>query len=274
MRQRTITNEVSFTGTGLHTGKNSKVTIKPGESNSGIQFQRIDLNAPIPSTVNDVLQTQRCTTIGKDDGLQIKTIEHLLSAIYALGIDNLCIEVEGEEIPLADGCAERFYNLLESAHIIEQDCPKNIRSIAQPIYVAEGKSTIVALPSDDFRLSVSFTNDHQHPALSNQFIEYTLDSATYIKEIAPARTFGFKSEAELLIKMGLIKGVDLEHVVIMDNQKFITPLRFSNEIVRHKVLDIIGDLALLGPLQAHIIAIRPSHSLNNLLAREIYKLSQ
>jgi UDP-3-O-acyl N-acetylglucosamine deacetylase len=268
--QMTIRKEVSFQGIGLHTGKSCEVTIKPSVPGKGIRFRRKNLpdTPEIPAHINCVVDTTRCTVLGHR-GVKIMTVEHLLSALAGLAIDNALIEVEGEEIPALDGSSAEFCKGIMAAGLVELDQPRQCLVLNKPVSVRDGSGILIALPSNEYELSVTLVRDHQYSALTDQFIGWKASTPSYLSEIAPARTFGFLAEAKMLLAKGLIRGVDRTNAVIFDDDNTLTPPRFINEPVRHKVLDLIGDLSLLGPLQAHIIGIRTSHQINHLLCRSI-----
>jgi UDP-3-O-[3-hydroxymyristoyl] N-acetylglucosamine deacetylase len=216
-----------------------------------------------------VVETSRCTVLGNAGGVRVMTVEHLLSALAGFGIDNAVIDVDGPELPIADGSALPFCRLLAQAGVTGQDQPRRIRRLERPVAITRGRSYAVAIPSERFKLSMTLVNDHRHPALSDQFFEIEPDPTTYESEVAPARTFAFLSEVEAMRRQGLIQGGTPDCAIVVGESEVLTPLRFADEMVRHKVLDLMGDLALLGPIPAHIIGIRTSHQLNNELARAL-----
>ncbi|MCR9065205.1 MAG: bifunctional UDP-3-O-[3-hydroxymyristoyl] N-acetylglucosamine deacetylase/3-hydroxyacyl-ACP dehydratase [Cytophagales bacterium] len=297
-KQSTIGKEVSLKGIGLHSGETVTLTLCPASINQGIVFQRIDLeNEPkVPALVDYVIDTSRGTVIG-DGEAKVQTIEHLLSAIGALQVDNLLVKLDGPEIPIMDGSAMPFVELLESAGIEEQNALRNYFVVTEAVQINnEDKSVeLAALPLDDYRLTVMV--DYQSKVISSQHAQLH-DLANYKSSIAPCRTFVFVHELEMLHKAGLIKGGDLSNAVViaeheeseervaelskMLGKNKITigesgivndePLKFKNEPARHKLLDLIGDLVLVGrPLKAHILAARPGHASNIELAKAIKK---
>jgi UDP-3-O-[3-hydroxymyristoyl] N-acetylglucosamine deacetylase/3-hydroxyacyl-[acyl-carrier-protein] dehydratase len=310
-KQRTIKKEVSFEGRGLHTGSNTKITFKPAPENYGRRFVRVDIdNSPeIPAIVDYVVQDQtidslRGTTLKVDD-VEVHTVEHVLAALVGLEIDNVCIELNSNEPPIGDGSAMPFVNKLLEAGIEEQDAPKEYVIIEETItYLDEHHGVeIVALPTDDYRVTVMI--DYKNPALGSQHTGLFSLEREFISEFAPSRTFCFLHEVEMLAEQGLIKGGDLEAaIVIVDRQlkdkdiqrlkKMFNidqnvelgtsgilnnkELRFKNEPCRHKLLDLLGDLALTGVnIKAQILAARPGHQ-NNIefarLLRNYYKKKQ
>jgi UDP-3-O-[3-hydroxymyristoyl] N-acetylglucosamine deacetylase / 3-hydroxyacyl-[acyl-carrier-protein] dehydratase len=268
--QRTVARLAELTGVGLHTGVRTTVKLKPAETNTGVVFVRTDLPGfvRIPATSKHRVSIQRRTALRKGDA-EVHTIEHLLSALAGFGIDNIEIELDGAELPGADGSARPFVALLRQAGVHEQDVPVREIVIKEPIGISENGASLVALPYDGLR--VSYTLDYPLPTLPSMHFTIELDEERYENEIAPARTFVLRREAEMLLAAGLGKGANTENtVVINDDGKVDGAMRFTDEPVRHKVLDIMGDLALLGaPLRAHIIAVKSGHELNAALVKKI-----
>ncbi|ADL13679.1 UDP-3-O-acyl-N-acetylglucosamine deacetylase [Acetohalobium arabaticum] len=268
-RQQTIKQEITYTGTGLHTG-NQQITItcKPLTANSGIRFKRTDLpSAPeIEAVVDNIVSTKRSTSLGTDQW-QISTVEHLLAALNGLKIDNLLIEIDAGEVPITDGSSLVFTELLQKAGIKQQNKKCEIHAIEEAVWAREGDTYLVALPGPELKITYTFVSDH--PAVGNQFGEFTIDEKTFINQIAPSRTFGFASEIEALQEEGLALGGSLDNAVLIGEEEIVNELRFEDEIVRHKILDIIGDLALIKPFRGHIIAVRSGHALNRRLAHKI-----
>ncbi|HKI77192.1 MAG TPA: bifunctional UDP-3-O-[3-hydroxymyristoyl] N-acetylglucosamine deacetylase/3-hydroxyacyl-ACP dehydratase [Ignavibacteriaceae bacterium] len=301
--QRTITRDVSMSGIGLHTGTSCKMTFKPAPENYGIKFVRVDLQdrPEIPANADFVVDVSRGTTIAIGDA-KVHTVEHVLAAIVGLQIDNLIIELDGIEPPVGDGSSVPYIKALQEAKIVQQNAPKDYLIIDQTVmyHNEENQIDIVALPLDSYRLTVMV--DYQNPALGSQHTGLFDFEKEFIKEFAPARTFCFLSEVENLAKVGLIKGGDIDNaVVIVDhnlNDKQLDELRkkigvkekvtigsngilnnkelrFKNEPVRHKLLDLLGDLALIGaPIKAQILAARPGHKANVEFAKQVRKLYQ
>ncbi|RLD18422.1 MAG: 3-hydroxyacyl-[acyl-carrier-protein] dehydratase FabZ [Caldiserica bacterium] len=258
MRQRTIEREVSIEGVGLHTGEKSRVTLKPAKSNTGIVFKKEKGDEVVPAIVENVNGVLRGTTISKDS-LTFHTIEHLLAALFALGIDNLIVEMSSSEPPICDGSANEFVKLIEEAGIKELDEEKRFFYINKPIEYVNGDTRIVYVPDSDF--VISCTIDYKHPFVGTQYLSLKITPENFKKEIAPSRTFCFDYEIEHLHAKGLAKGGSLENaIVIGENGIHNPPLRFKDEFVRHKILDLIGDLSLLGlPIKGHIIAFKCGH---------------
>ncbi|MCK4257806.1 MAG: UDP-3-O-[3-hydroxymyristoyl] N-acetylglucosamine deacetylase [Halanaerobiales bacterium] len=269
--QQTLVKPVSYTGISLHTGKDVTITCRPASLNTGISFRRIDLPGQpiIKVTPNNIISTKRCTSIGSiESNLVIHTIEHLMAAISMTGIDNLEIEIDSEEPPVTDGSAIVFMNLLKGGGIVEQEGSIKMLQIREPLFVKENDATLVALPYDGFR--ISYTLSYTHQVIGTQYADYMITNEIFEKEIASARTFGFQREVETLHKRGLALGGSLENAVLIGDDKIINSLRFSNEFVRHKILDMVGDLAVNGRVQGHFIGIKSGHSLNANLSQLIF----
>ncbi len=272
IKQQTLKKEVSTKGIGLFTGKEISLKLSPLSENSGICFQRADLpSKPIfQANLENVKSLMRSTGIGRGDAV-VQTVEHLLSALNAYQIDNVCVQVSGPEIPIGDGSALTFVQLIEEAGIKKQRAPKKFFSLQEPIFFSEKDVYLVALPSDHF--CVSFTTHFPTSTLlRTQHFFFVLSPEVYKQEIAPARTFSFYEEIEPLLKKNLIKGGGLENAVLIRNDCVLNPegMRYSDELVRHKILDLVGDFALIPGLRAHIIAIRSGHAANISLAKKVY----
>jgi len=273
MKQKTIKNNVTFSGAGLHTGKTVHVTVKPAGENEGVSFVRLDLAGKpsikvSPSNVVMDDKVTRCSAI-ESQGVRIYTIEHLMAALSALGIDNVVIEIDGDEIPGLDGSSLEFLKALDRAGIIDQHADKNTFVIQEPIVVSNKTSSIVIVPHDHF--SVSYTLDYDLSSLRSQFFSKSIDSGTFAKELAPARTFCLESEADDIKAHGMGKGANYQNTLVMSAKGPIeNTLRFSDECARHKALDVIGDLALLGyPVQGAVYATKSGHALNRALVKKI-----
>ncbi|OGS28114.1 MAG: UDP-3-O-[3-hydroxymyristoyl] N-acetylglucosamine deacetylase [Elusimicrobia bacterium RIFOXYB2_FULL_48_7] len=257
-KQKTILKEVTIKGRGLHTGNMTKMALKPAPANSGIMFVRKDLpgHPVIPALFGNVMSLLRGTTIGINGTPMVYTVEHLLSALNGLGIDNLEIILDNNEPPIFDGSARPFIDYINKAGILELDAPKSYIVLKKPVsYMSDEKIRveITAVPSDDFK--VDYSIEYDHPLIGTQRIELLITPETFINEISSARTFCFDYEIETLHKNGLAKGGGLHNAVVvgMDKIHNLEKLRYDNEFVRHKLLDIIGDLYLLGkPLKAHL----------------------
>jgi UDP-3-O-[3-hydroxymyristoyl] N-acetylglucosamine deacetylase/3-hydroxyacyl-[acyl-carrier-protein] dehydratase len=268
-RQMTIARPVTYSGVGLHSGNQCHMTFVPAAADTGIRFVRTDLEGQ-PHIVVDpdhVVGVERGTTIGVN-GAEVQTIEHVMAAIAARGIDNLVIELDSGEPPVADGSSLPFWKALEEAGMTELDAPRRTYRIEEPIFFEEGDVEITLLPSD--RLQVSFSIDFDHPLVRHQFESFEITPETFEREIAPARTFGFLHEIEQLKAAGLIRGGNLRNAIVIGDDKILNEdhLRFPTELVRHKILDLLGDLKVLNvDLKAHIIAHRSGHRTHLQLVR-------
>ncbi len=273
-RQATIKQPVAYSGIGIHTGKEVKLRFVPAAEGEGIFFKRTDLPSQpiIPARVEYVFDTQRSTNLALQD-VRLYTVEHVLAAVRACEIDNLCIELSNIEPPAGDGSSLIFMQLLEEAKRFEQKAKIPIRKLQNPIYFSQGTTHIVAVPSDKF--TISYTLDYPSvPALGTQFFSFEVTPANFLQEVAPCRTFALYEELSVLMDKGLIKGGSLENAVVIKHDAVISKdgLRFVNEMARHKVLDIIGDVSLIGiPFIAHIIAIRSGHATNVAFAKKLYE---
>jgi UDP-3-O-[3-hydroxymyristoyl] N-acetylglucosamine deacetylase len=269
----TIQKEVQREGKGLFSGVNATIKLCPAEEKMGVMFQRTDLpGQPIlPARLEFVQGTPRCTVIGKDSVVSLQTVEHLLAVLNAYQIDNLLVQVSGPEIPVFDGSSLAFVEMIEEAGLEIQEEKREIGSLEAPLFWSQGDIHVVALPSEEFRISYTM-HYPQSSFLKSQFYSTVVQSDIFKKEIAPCRTFSVYEEIAPLIEKGLFKGGSLENAVVIKEDKVVNPegLRFADEMVRHKVLDMIGDLFLVGmPFTAHIIAIRSGHFSNNAFAKEL-----
>lgn len=271
MYQTTIKKSVELVGIGLHKGSPVRLILEPLESNSGIIFYRSDVGVSIPLTPENVVDTKMATVIGKD-GYIISTIEHMLSAVYAYGIDNLRVVVDADEIPVMDGSSASFCMLLDEAGIQELELPKKVMKIAKEIEIREGEKYVKLSPSPD--LSYDFTIKFPHPVIQKQEYVLKFTKESYKSEIARARTFGFLHEVQYLRSKGLALGGTLENAIVLDEKKILNPegLRFPDEFVRHKILDAIGDMSLIGMnFIGNYEALAGSHDLNHKLTLELLK---
>ncbi len=262
--QKTIAKECSIEGTGLHTGAHSTVRFKPAPVNAGIQFHRN--GSRVDSNV--VNETRRCTVLGSETN-RVQTVEHLLATFSGLGITNILVDIDGPEVPGLDGSAIPFVRILKEAGILNQSEKKEIYKIKEPIFCFEGKKAISIYPADEFR--VNYLLDYDCPGLRNQTFEFVLNPKNFENEIAPARTFCTEKEGAELKKMGFGSGATYENTLVFSEAGPIqNKLRFSDECARHKVLDVLGDLSLLGfAVAGCVIGIRSGHSLNRKLVQEI-----
>lgn len=274
MKQKTLKGTAEISGIGLHTGEKSRLFFRPSPADTGIVFFRKDMPdaEPVKAGIENLLDNAkfpRRTSIG-NSSFQIHTIEHLLSALYAMEIDNLFIEMEGNECPGLDGSAKPFIDLFKKAGIKTLDKEKEVISVKEPIYISNNGSHIIALPNNS--LKISYTLDYPATLLKSQYASYTITPEIYEKELSPARTFCLKEEVEALKKMGLGKGSDYKNTLVIDDKKGVidNEFRFADEPVRHKISDLIGDLAVLvNYVCAHIIGIRSGHALNTRLIKKI-----
>jgi UDP-3-O-[3-hydroxymyristoyl] N-acetylglucosamine deacetylase/3-hydroxyacyl-[acyl-carrier-protein] dehydratase len=271
--QRTIAEPVSFPGRGLHTGALTNVVLKPASPNSGIVFYRTDLpgRPAVPASVDNVVDVSRGTTIAVGEA-RVHTVEHTLSALAGLGIDNIEIEIDGPEPPNGDGSALHVLNMIKKAGIVEQNAEKNYIKVERPVYYRDDDATLSILPCDEHRISMTIAFDHV--AIGTQYASFSITENSFENEIAPARTFCFLREVKMLQEQGLIKGGSLESaVVIGDDAVLNDDLRFPDEFVRHKILDLLGDMYLLGrPIKGHIIAVKGGHAKNVLFSKQVKKV--
>lgn len=267
-KQRTLAGEISYAGIGLHSGCKVTMKLKPAGPDTGIVFVRTDLpeQPEIHGKAELVTSTLRATTIS-ENGAQVFTVEHLLAALYGMGIDNCRIEMDSPEPPVADGSGLVFAQLVQQAGRMEQDAEKKVYRVDREFAVYDGDNYILMLPYDGNR--ISFTSINSHPLLGTQYFDVELEETSFLKEIAPARTIGFMHEVEQMRKMGLGLGGNLENAVVYDDKKCLSVPRFPDELVRHKILDVLGDLSLIGPWRGHIIAVKSGHSYNSQLAKQI-----
>ena len=269
-KQRTLKTEVSYTGIGLHSGREVHATLKPAPEDTGIVFVRKDLSGEpqIHAKAQNVTSTLRATTV-EENGNKVFTIEHLMSAFHAHRIDNAYVELDSEEPPVADGASLVFFELMAKAGIVEQ--AKDRREIViDKVYRIDDEKTgrfVMVLPYDGFR--VSFTSLSPHKLIGVQYEDFHVDEAVYHKEIAPARTIAYEKEIQALREMGLGLGGSLENVIVYNDEGWLNPLHFEDELVRHKILDVIGDLRLAGIIRGHVIAVASGHALNTQLAKQI-----
>jgi UDP-3-O-[3-hydroxymyristoyl] N-acetylglucosamine deacetylase len=273
IKQRTLKNVIRATGVGLHTGEKIYLTLRPAASNTGIIFRRVDLSEPIEIKADPlhVTDTRMSTTL-EQDGARISTVEHLMAAFAGLGIDNAIVDVTAPEVPIMDGSAGPFVFLLQSAGIEEQVSPKQFIRIKKPVRVEESDKWAEFEPWDGFK--VSFSIDFDHPSLrkSTQTACVDFSTTSFVKEVSRARTFGFMRDLEMLRAAGLARGGGMDNAIVMDNFRVLNEdgLRYEDEFVKHKVLDAIGDLYLLGhPLIGAFNAHKSGHALNNRILRTL-----
>ena len=272
--QRTIRQERAIRGKSLHTGEEVSLTLKPALPDSGFLFRRTDLygKPEIRPTCENISDLVRSTTITNGNA-KVHTIEHVLSALVGCGIDNAEIELDASEPPIMDGSSRPFVNLIMEAEPVEQEAERKFIEITEPVSVTSGNRSIIALPYDGFRVTCTSADDR---GIHVQHLSIDLDAESYVAQIAPARTFTIYEEIEELLKIGKIQGGSLDSAIVIKGDKVLSkePLRFDDEFVRHKILDIVGDFSLLGKrLKAHVIAVRPGHSLNSELVAKIIETS-
>ncbi|GAA6152329.1 UDP-3-O-acyl-N-acetylglucosamine deacetylase [Pseudoteredinibacter isoporae] len=273
IKQRTLKNAIRATGVGLHTGEKIFLTLLPAPIDTGIVFRRVDLDpvVEIEAKAENVGDTTLSTTLVKDS-VRVSTVEHLLSAMAGLGIDNAIVEVSAAEVPIMDGSAGPFVFLLQSAGVAEQNAAKKFIRIKRPVTVTEGDKTASFLPFDGFK--VSFSIDFDHPVFKGHTLDASVDfsSTSFVKEVSRARTFGFMHEIEYLRSKGLAKGGSVDNAIVVDEYRILNEdgLRYEDEFVKHKVLDAIGDLYLLGnSLIGEFKAHKSGHALNNKSLRQL-----
>ena len=267
--QATLAAAIAYSGVGLHSGREVHMRILPAAPNTGVLFRRTDLASrpSVRAAAPNVAATLRATTI-EEDGVRFFTIEHLMSALSAAGVDNCVVELDSEEPPVADGAALVFLDLLEKAGLETQDEERDVIAIDRVLRVDDGDRFILVMPYDGFR--VSFTSLNPHPLAGTQYVDVDVTPDAYRKEIAPARTIAYEGEVEALRKAGLGLGGTLETVIVYNDERWLNTLRYPNELVRHKALDVIGDLRLAGVVRGHVVAVKSAHALNTALAKKIY----
>jgi len=277
LKQRTIQSLTKAVGVGLHSGQRVELTLRPAQPETGIVFRRVDLPVPvdIPITATAVTDTRLASTIS-NGGVKVYTVEHLMSACAGLGIDNMYVDITAQEVPILDGSASSFVFLLQSAGIVEQNAPKRFIRILKSVQVQEGdgESTKWARLDPHHGYKLTFEIDFHHPAVdqTGQRVVFDMDKDVYTRDIARARTFGFTKDVETMRANGLGMGGGLDNAIVMDDYKVLNSdgLRYDDEFVKHKILDAMGDLFLLGkPLLASYCAFRSGHAMNNKLLREL-----
>ncbi len=274
-KQKTILKEVALSGAGIHTGNKVNITFKPAEADSGVTFIRTDIKSQprIKADVRSLFSSpkfSRRSSIAAE-GAEVQTVEHLMAALSSLRIDNIDVEIDNNEVPGLDGSAVNFVEAIEKAGIEEQDKERYVYAVKESICVEEGGSSITIIPAQEFK--ISYTLNYDHPLLEAQFLEVKVSPESFKTEIAPARTFCLESEARELQSQGLGLGANYENTLVVGKEGVIkNKLRFKDEFVRHKILDLIGDLYLAGcPLRGHVIALKSGHSLNLNIARKLYE---
>jgi UDP-3-O-[3-hydroxymyristoyl] N-acetylglucosamine deacetylase / 3-hydroxyacyl-[acyl-carrier-protein] dehydratase len=268
LQQQTLNRPVSFSGIGLHSGNRVNMTFLPGAIDAGIIFRRVDLEGKpeIEARVENVTETNRSTTLGRGN-TKVHTVEHILAAFAGCGVDNAIVELDANEPPIADGSAREYCRMIEEAGLVPQAERREAYTVTEPIELVMGETEMALFPNDTFKITCTSADKQGR---FTQFFSVEVSPKTWLRDLSHARTFCFYEEIEYLIKNGLIKGGSLENAVVVRDDAVLTtePLRYPNEFVRHKILDILGDLSLCGrPLCGHLIAIKPSHTANCELAR-------
>jgi UDP-3-O-[3-hydroxymyristoyl] N-acetylglucosamine deacetylase len=267
--QRTLRRFVSCAGIGLHSGKKVTLSLKPALADTGIRFRRRDLDGmEVPATVKHVGGINYATGLMRD-AVKVDTVEHLLAALVSLGIDNVIVELNSPEVPIMDGSASQFIELIRQAGVRQLGAPRRYLKVLRPLSLSRGDKSIAIYPSDQFRVTYSIAFDH--PLLQHQAMTLEINEDTFVDEIGPARTFTFLKEVEMLRQQGLALGGSLENAIVIGETGVLNGrLRFADEFVRHKILDVIGDMALLGyPLVGHLVAHRGGHALHTDFAAHV-----
>lgn len=267
--QKTLERPVTSTGIGLHSGEKVHMRLCPAPANTGVVFRRLDLGGrTVAACLRNIADVFYATSL-RDDDVEVQTIEHLLAALSAMGIDNAVVELDNKEVPILDGSAAPLVFLINEAGVRTLPAKRRLIVIKEPIRVEADGKWIAIFPSDHLR--ISYTIDFEHPVISRQSCSYPITKDEFVRELAPARTFGFLSEIRQLMRMGLAQGGCLDNAIVINDHRILNPsLRFRDEFVRHKALDLVGDLALLGgPLLGHVIAHKAGHSLHTALVGAI-----
>ncbi|BEU88511.1 UDP-3-O-acyl-N-acetylglucosamine deacetylase [Selenomonas sp. TAMA-11512] len=269
MQQQTLAKPAAYAGVGLHSGKEVEITLHPAPVDTGIVFVRTDLEerTEIPAVAANVTSTLRATTLSMRD-VRIFTVEHLMSALHGFGIDNCRIEINAEEPPVADGSSIVFLDLLKNAGRVQQDKERREIRIDKVYRIDDGERFVMAVPYDGLR--VSFTSLNERKLIGVQYHDFILTEDVYRKDIAPARTIAYEKEVDALRAAGLGLGGTLENVIVYNDEGWLNTLRFEDELVRHKILDLLGDVRLAGAVKGHFIAVKSGHELNTRLAKAIY----
>jgi UDP-3-O-[3-hydroxymyristoyl] N-acetylglucosamine deacetylase len=269
--QRTLRRTVTCAGIGLHSGRKVTLSLKPSAADSGIRFQRTDLaGLEIPAHISHLSPRQQLQTGLVVEKASVETVEHLLAALRSLGVDNVSVELNHAEVPIMDGSAAPWVYLIQDAGIKELTVARRTIQVLKSVQVQQGDKRIALFPSDRFK--ITYTISFDHPLLRHQQKTIDLDEQTFINEIAPARTFGFLKEVEMLRQRGMALGGSLENAIVLGETGVLNPLRFEDEFVRHKILDVIGDFALIGhPIQGHLVVHRGGHALHTALAGELLR---
>lgn len=273
VRQKTLKSTIDCTGIALHSGRKVRMTLSPGNPDSGIVFLRTDVQVDpvVPARWDRVVDTRLCTVIGNEAGVTVGTVEHLMAAFAGLGVDNAVVKLDGPEVPVMDGSSEPFVFLIECAGIVEQDAPRQCIRVLKQVSFGDDRCAATLTPDEGF--SVSFDMDYEARGVRRQTIQVGLVNGTFKKELARARTFGFLQDVEKMRTMGLGRGGSLENAIVIDEGRVLNPegLRYENEFVRHKSLDAVGDLYLAGaPIVGHFHGACSGHAANNRLLRALF----
>lgn len=273
VQRKTINTSVSITGIGLHSGIYTTVELRPVPAGSGVTFVRADLDGlRIPALQASTTALDHATTVGKDD-VQVGTVEHLLAALMACGITDVDIDIDGPEVPIIDGSALPFMHLIDAAGVRELDAEIPVLRLREPVEVVEGDKSIRLVPAKN--LVIRYKIDFDHPLIGRESMHFEFSHDSFLRKIAPARTFGFMRDVEKLRAAGLARGGSVENAVVLDDRGVVNgPLRFKDEFVRHKILDLIGDLALVGrPIAGEITAYRAGHALHSRFVEKILSVA-
>ncbi len=266
--QRSLRRQISCNGIGLHSGNKVNLTLKPAPADFGIRFRRTDLgDHEVPATVQNLNGIQLATGLQRNE-VSVETVEHLLAALVSVGIDNVIVELNSPEVPIMDGSAAPFLYLIQEAGVKRLGAPRKYLKIVRPISISRGDKRIALYPSDSFKVTYSISYDH--PLLRHQHRTLTITEESFAEDIAPARTFTFLKDVEMLRQNGLALGGSLENAIVLGETGVLNALRFDDEFVRHKILDAVGDLALVGyPVIGHLVAHRAGHALHTEFATKI-----
>jgi UDP-3-O-[3-hydroxymyristoyl] N-acetylglucosamine deacetylase len=266
--QRSLRRQISCNGIGLHSGNKVNLTLKPAPADFGIRFRRTDLgDHEVPATVQNLNGIQLATGLQRNE-VSVETVEHLLAALVSVGIDNVIVELNSPEVPIMDGSAAPFLYLIQEAGVKRLAAPRKYLKIVRPISISRGDKRIALYPSDSFKVTYSISYDH--PLLRHQHRTLTITEESFAEDIAPARTFTFLKDVEMLRQNGLALGGSLENAIVLGETGVLNALRFDDEFVRHKILDAVGDLALVGyPVIGHLVAHRAGHALHTEFATKI-----
>ncbi len=273
VQRKTINTTVSITGIGLHSGIYTTVELRPAPAGSGVTFVRADLGGlRIPALQASTTALDHATTVGKDD-VQVGTVEHLLAALMACGITDVDIDIDGPEVPIIDGSALPFMHLIDAAGVRYLDAQVSVLRLREPVEVVDGDKSIRIVPAKN--LVIRYKIDFDHPAIGRESMHFDFSHDSFLRKIAPARTFGFMRDVEKLRAAGLARGGSVENAVVLDDRGVVNgPLRFKDEFVRHKILDLIGDLALVGrPIAGEITAYRAGHALHSRFVEKILSVA-